>query len=211
MQGIILILLLSFLCYGQASAGDEVITAMENRYKDRCFSASFQQISVLSAMDISERADGRAVFSHPGRMRWEYETPEPRLIVTDGTTLWIYSPLEKEVLVGESEPYFGRGKGGRFLSDMASLREDFTHTRVSDPETDPVRLRLIPHQPEPGLTELFIEADNKTGQIVSIETLNAYGDVTRIRLFGEEGHNLCKDELFHFTPPPGTSEFKLGE
>ncbi|TWI75385.1 outer membrane lipoprotein carrier protein [Desulfobotulus alkaliphilus] len=207
----LLIFFLFFISYSKASAGEEVIAAMENRYKDRCFSASFQQISILAAMDISERADGRAVFSHPGRMRWEYETPEPRLIVTDGTTLWIYSPLEQEVLVGASEPYFGRGKGGRFLSDMASLREDFTHTRVSEPEADPVRLRLIPHQPEPGLTELFVEAESETGRIISIETLNAYGDVTRIRLFGEESHDLCEEDLFHFTPPPQTREFELGE
>ncbi|MCW7754936.1 outer membrane lipoprotein carrier protein LolA [Desulfobotulus sp. H1] len=207
----VLVLLLLFTFTGPALAGEKTVQAMEARYQGLCFSARFHQISVLSAMNISEKAEGRVIFAHPGRMRWEYETPEPRLILTDGTTLWIHSPLEKEVLTGAAEPYFGKGKGGRFLSDMSSLREDFTYTRISEPGIRPVRIRFLPNNPEPGLTELFIEAEESTGLITGIETVNAYGDVTRIRFFGEEHHTGCKEAMFHFVIPEGNRQFELGE
>ncbi|MDY0163288.1 outer membrane lipoprotein carrier protein LolA [Desulfobotulus sp.] len=192
-------------------AGSDPLGLMESRYGGQCFSAHFQQVSILAAMGISERAEGRVVFAHPGRMRWEYENPEPRLIVTDGHTLWIHSPLEKEVLRGDAAPYFGKGKGGRFLSDMASLREDFTRTETDTSEEERIRIRLFPKSPEPGLTELIIETERETGRIISAETLNAYGDVTRIRFFGEETHRNCPDSMFIFTPPPGTQIFELAE
>ncbi|MDL2286757.1 outer membrane lipoprotein carrier protein LolA [Desulfococcaceae bacterium OttesenSCG-928-F15] len=202
-----LVLLMPF----PAFANDALFSRIEKRYREKCFSVYFQQTSVLSAMDITERASGKVIFSHPGLMRWEYETPEPRLILTDGKKLWIYSPMEKEVLVGEAANYFGKGKGGRFLSDIASLREDFTRKEVPSIQTGFLRFRLLPKNPEPGLAEIFLEADSETGAIGSIETVNEFGDTTRILFIGEDHHVSCEKDLFSFTTPAGVQEFPLGQ
>lgn len=194
-----------------AFASETVFDRIEKNYKKKCFSAYFQQTSVLSAMDITERASGKVIFSHPGLMRWEYETPEPRLILTDGDKLWIYSPLEKEVLVGNAADYFGKGKGGRFLADIGSLRTDFSHSEVPSLNTGFSRFRLLPKNPEPGLAEIFIEADPGTGVIGSVETVNDYGDTTRILFIGEDQHRVCEPGLFSFTTPEGVQEFPLGQ
>lgn len=208
---LIFLFLAGLVPMGTTHAEQDPVDLMEARYGGKCFSAHFQQISILAAMGISERAEGRVVFAHPGRMRWEYESPEPRLIVTDGTTLWIHSPLEKEVMSGPAEPYFGKGKGGRFLADLTSLREDFSRSETGEPTADVRRIRLLPNHPEPGLTELFIETENHTGRILSAETLNTYGDITRLRFFGEESHAECPESMFLFIPPPGTQSFELAQ
>lgn len=160
-------------------------------------------------MDITENAGGKVIFSHPGRMRWEYEKPEPRQILTDGNKLWIYSPMEREVLVGNAANYFGKGKGGGFLADISSIREDFTHTEVPSHETGFRRFKLIPKKPEPGLAEVFIEADPNTGAIGSIETVNEFGDITQLFFVGESLQMSCGKDLFTFKTPQGVQEFPL--
>src|ERR1700685_1640792 len=37
---------------------------------------------------------GTVYFSRPGRMRWEYESPEEKLFIVDGTNVWFYVPAD---------------------------------------------------------------------------------------------------------------------
>src|SRR5580704_16277333 len=37
---------------------------------------------------------GTVYFSRPGRMRWEYESPEQKLFLVDGTNVWFYVPAD---------------------------------------------------------------------------------------------------------------------
>jgi outer membrane lipoprotein carrier protein len=37
---------------------------------------------------------GKAYFLHPGRMRWDYESPEKNLFLADGKYVWFYSPAD---------------------------------------------------------------------------------------------------------------------
>ncbi|MGH9704523.1 MAG: LolA family protein, partial [Candidatus Acidiferrales bacterium] len=40
---------------------------------------------------------GRVFFSRPGRMRWEYESPETKLFLADGKNVWFYVPADRTV------------------------------------------------------------------------------------------------------------------
>lgn len=40
---------------------------------------------------------GVAYFRRPGKMRWEYESPEKNLFVVDGKTAWFYVPADRTV------------------------------------------------------------------------------------------------------------------
>jgi outer membrane lipoprotein carrier protein len=40
---------------------------------------------------------GTAYFSRPGRMRWEYESPEEKVFIADGKTVWFYVPVDRTV------------------------------------------------------------------------------------------------------------------
>src|SRR6266852_1998010 len=37
---------------------------------------------------------GRAYFRKPGKMRWEYQSPENNLFLVDGKTAWFYAPAD---------------------------------------------------------------------------------------------------------------------
>ena len=79
------------------NAQEAVLSAIEKKYAGKSFEASFYQISKLEALDITEKASGKASFSHPGKMKWEYLEPEQHEIITNGKSLWIYRPEENQV------------------------------------------------------------------------------------------------------------------
>ena len=56
------------------------------------------------SFSIAKRYDsivetGTVALKRPGRMRWEYETPEKKTFVSDGTRVFFYVPADRQVIV----------------------------------------------------------------------------------------------------------------
>src|SRR3954469_8667841 len=45
---------------------------------------------------IERNESGRLALQKPGRMRWDYQQPRPKLFVTDGKTAWFYVPGDRQ-------------------------------------------------------------------------------------------------------------------
>ena len=92
------------------SKSDNTLNALlgniEKKYGRRAFSVDFDQESTLKAMQITDTAKGKAFFQHPDKMRWEYETPDPQIIISNGEELYIYKPDENQVMTGKSPDVF---------------------------------------------------------------------------------------------------------
>ena len=71
------------------------LSFIQQRYQSiSSFTGEFVQTSIRNDEDsIPVVAEGKVSFLRPGKMRWEYETPEEQLLVTDGKTVWLYDPL----------------------------------------------------------------------------------------------------------------------
>ncbi|MCG6906193.1 MAG: outer membrane lipoprotein carrier protein LolA, partial [Desulfobacteraceae bacterium] len=110
---------------GQEALLQRVIEGIEQRYAVPGFSADFTQSSTIKALDLTDTASGRAMFMHPAKMRWEYDQPEKKIYISDGTTLWVHSPDQNQVMVGRAPEFFKGGQGASFLSDIQSLRKQF--------------------------------------------------------------------------------------
>ena len=206
------IFFIALLCHGAihtAAASGTGLTAqtfldgLEKQYAGRAFSADFTQTSVLTALEISETASGRAWFSHPGKMKWQYLAPEQHDIITDGTTLWIYRPDENQVMTGDAAQFFASGAGGAFLSDISRLRENFSAT-VTESTDDWAELQLEAPPGNPDIQTIRIRADRNDFQIQTVTIVNTVGDVTRFELSDIQFLEL-PDDWFEFTVPPGTS------
>ncbi|MGC1188827.1 MAG: outer membrane lipoprotein carrier protein LolA [Candidatus Acidiferrales bacterium] len=78
----------------QAVGAGQVVQALENHYRDaKTLTADF--LERYSEGDRQERVEsGRVFFARPGHMRWEYESPETKLFVSDGRILWFYVPKD---------------------------------------------------------------------------------------------------------------------
>jgi outer membrane lipoprotein carrier protein len=205
-------LLISLLCLGwihaaaasdTGAAAQSFLDGLEKQYAGRTFSATFTQTSVMTALDISETASGRAWFSHPGKMKWQYLEPERHDIITNGATLWIYRPDENQVMRGDASQFFASGAGGAFLSDISQLRDNFTVT-VYESTDQWVELQLDAPPDNPDIQIIRIQATRNDFQIQTVTTVNTVGDVTRFELADIQFLQL-PDDWFEFTVPPGTS------
>src|SRR5215813_7749138 len=80
-----------------SSDTDVYVRQLESAYKRaRTLEAKFlQQYSEGGKVTRSEA--GTAYFRRPGKMRWEYATPEHNLFVVDGKVAWFYVPADHTV------------------------------------------------------------------------------------------------------------------
>src|SRR5258707_2012800 len=74
-----------------------IIVLLEARYRAaRTLQATFLERYSENGRLVRVEA-GRAYFRKPGKMRWEYESPEKNLFLVDGKTAWFYVPSDHTV------------------------------------------------------------------------------------------------------------------
>jgi outer membrane lipoprotein carrier protein len=144
-------------------------------------------------------------------MRWEYEKPERQLVVTDGTSLWVYRPDDNQVMVGKAPSFFGDGKGAGFLSDIERVRENFTITLEGMTQKSEYRLKLLPKKKTFDIAVIYLAVSSDTFDVVEVVTYNEYEDETRIRLSDIQHRKDLEDDLFRFKIPEGADIVKMDE
>jgi len=71
------------------------IHLMEARYAEaRTLQVSFLERYLQNGKFVRAEA-GEAYFLRPGKMRWDYQSPEKNTFVVDGSYTWFYSPADR--------------------------------------------------------------------------------------------------------------------
>jgi len=146
-------------------------------------------------------AKGRLVFAKPGKMRWSYEEPEPSVVVSDGTTLWIYDPAFQEVQrlpVGEG---LLSGAAIQFLLGDGDIFRAFEVKALRCSEAS-VELELTPKEPA-SYERLGIVVDPRSGDLEHTRLVDLLGTVIDVDLSQVEVNQGPPPETFRFEPPPG--------
>ena len=162
-------------------------------------------------MEITDSASGKAFFKRPDKMRWEYETPDHQTIITNGHTLWIYRPEDKQVMVGKAPSFFEDGKGFSFLSDMESLKNKFRISLEKEAEDDFHVLKLLPREKTFDVSVVYLFVSTKTFEVTRIVTYNSYEDETRIEFKNIVFKQKLNESLFNFKIPQGIEVLHLDE
>src|SRR5216684_2405711 len=75
-----------------------LVQRFESRYRaSKTLQANFLETYFDSGKVVRSEA-GIAYFGKPGKMRWEYQSPEPNLYVIDGKWSWFYVPADHTVM-----------------------------------------------------------------------------------------------------------------
>ena len=148
-----------------AQSLDEVVAGLEATYsRINDLKAEFSQVSNNKSLGQDIRAEGTVYLKKGGKLRWDYKTPSPQHIVSDGVNFWVYTPDLNQVNKGEA-PKALAGPAGSFLAGLGKVREEFT-VRFLNPAAKvdgagrPV-LDLTPKNPTPLLTRLVLTLDPK--------------------------------------------------
>ena len=188
---------------------DSILTQVEKRYDINDFSVRFFQTSSLKAMAVQDTASGKLQVKRPGMMRWDYEEPDKQIIISDGIQLWIYRPEDNQVMVGRALSLFGEGKGAGFLSDIKSVRKNFSITLENKEGEKSYLLKLIPKNKTQDLSRVFLKVSPETFEVMEVITYNMYDDETRIELTDYSYDRNLGDDVFRFEIPDGTDVIKL--
>jgi outer membrane lipoprotein carrier protein len=207
------LLLLPVHAAAQTADLDAVVNGLESTYgKMNDLKADFTQVAKNRSLGQDVKAEGTVYLKKGGKMRWEYKSPSPQQIVSDGTYLWVYTPELNQVNKGDA-PKALAGPAGSFLQGLGKVREEFT-VRFLNPanKTDgagrPV-LDLTPKKPTPLLTRLVLTLDPKdyvVREAVLYDQLQNTVTMSFNRVVINSG---LSDTLFAFTPPKGTAVVPL--
>ena len=190
---------------------NRVLDGLENRYLISGFSAKFTQISTIKSMDIADTAEGELWVKPPGQMRWQYNSPDPQLIISDGKRLWVYRPEDNQVMIGKSPTFFGDGKGAGFLSDIRQIRNKFDISLERQENPDIYQLKLVPQKNMMDLAVIYLIVEKSDFHITRIITRNVYEDETTLDLH-EIAFNLeFSSDLFTFIVPEKADLLQLDE
>jgi outer membrane lipoprotein carrier protein len=140
-------------------------------------------------------------------MRWEYQEPEPSLVVSDGKTLWIYDPVFQEAQrlpVGQG---FLSGAAIQFLLGEGEMRKSFEIGLV-DCTPDTVELELVPREAA-SYEKLRVVANRATGDLTRTQVHDLLGNVTRVAFSEVLVNQSPPPETFRFEPPKGVQVIDL--
>jgi outer membrane lipoprotein carrier protein len=189
-----------------AAAGDAALAASllkrieEHHARTTDLVARFSQSyrSGMLGREVTER--GVVSIKRPGRMRWEYKDPEPKLFISDGKTFQFYVPADRQVIVSEQDEQ--RSLAARLLSGKGGLSEEFSASLESPQEEGVMRLLLVPRHEQADVERAFVDVE-PSGRIRSILLDDVQGNRTRFRFSGVRENTGLKDELFRFEVPKG--------
>lgn len=212
--GIALVLVLALLpASSTAQSLEAVVAGVEGAYaRIADLKADFTQQAFNKSLGQTIKAEGTVYLKRPGKMRWEYRAPSPQQIVSDGQSLWVYTPELNQVNVGEA-PRALAGPAGSFLAGLGKVSEEFT-VRFLNPATKTdeagnLVLDLIPKRATPVLTRLILSVDPREF-LTRKAVLYDQFDNTVTMLFTQVTVNPgLADRLFIFTPQKGVAVVPL--
>jgi outer membrane lipoprotein carrier protein len=194
----------------------------------RALEARYQHASTLKAAFFERYSDGNGdaqsesgtvYFSRPGRMRWEYESPEQKLFLVDGKNVWFYVPADHTASHAKLKESSDWRTPIALLVGKADLSQLCRKIEIADGSSG--QAGATDESPTPGDTVLRCtprgeNAQEAAKQLIFLELdPNAYlsrvvihepGNVTTEFRFGNWEENIPVAETkFHFEAPPGVS------
>lgn len=191
------------------------------------FSAEFSQQSHVTSINRVQHGAGSVGFRFipateeqpaTAQFRWDYQTPDIQEIISDGRTMWVYLPDNKQVIESDlSRLNEDQGENPvTFLSGLGNLSRDFDidwGTGQKDPDGHYL-LQLRPKRPSQLIDQMSIVVNRaavndwleaqKTGDkfpIIATIVTDFQGNRTSIRFEKVKLNTGLKGKLFHFDKP----------
>jgi outer membrane lipoprotein carrier protein len=199
---------------GQPAASlDEVVKALEAAYgKLNDLKAEFDQTAFNKSLNQTIPAQGTVYLKKGGKLRWEYADPTPQQIVSDGKTLWVYTPALSQVNVGPA-PEALAGPAGSFLTGLGKVREHFGVRFLNPAEPRDkdgnVVLDLTPKQPLPTMTRLILSLDPRSWDVRRAVVYDQFENTVTMQFRKTSVNTGLADSLFTFVAPKGVATVPL--
>jgi outer membrane lipoprotein carrier protein len=185
----------------------ELAEALQKKYEGiKDFTADFvhsYEGGVLRK-HITER--GHLLIKKPGKMRWEYTTPEQKLFVSDGVKMYSYLPQDKQVIISSVPAEDQVTTPTLFLAGKGHLTRDFNPSLIERPAGMPagtLALKLIPKIRQRDYDWLVLAVDPANLAIRGLVTVDAQGGKSSFSFNNLKENVDLADKEFAFKIPRG--------
>jgi outer membrane lipoprotein carrier protein len=194
------------------AAVDTARTLQEKYDRVKDFTADFTHLYEGGVLKKKSTERGTVVIKKPGRMRWDYTSPEKKLFVSDGHTVYSYIPADKQVIVSEMPAGDEATTAVLFLTGKGNLTRDFTVSYNDTGETpDTWALRLDPRQKQNDYDWLIIVVDRRTMQIRGLTAADRQGGRSSFAFTNYRENAGVADKAFEFKIPRGVDVITAGD
>jgi outer membrane lipoprotein carrier protein len=201
----------------QAMDAQSVAARVQSFYeRTSSVQAAFHQTYYHRLYDRYERSQGKVVFKKPGKMRWDYDRPNGKVIVSDGRRIQVFDPgQEGEVpqLLEQQLSQHQLPQAFSFLTGTGKLDEEFRF-RLLDPAQQGFQgghvLELRPKEPSPHYDRILFyvvmvgDGAAKAGVVRRVLIIDAAGNRNRFDFKDLQFDRPVPDARFQFQPPRGT-------
>lgn len=198
---------------------------LEARYRTpRVMRATFLERYTENGHTVRTEA-GTAYFRRPGKMRWEYDSPEKNLFLVDGKTAWFYVPADHTVSrVPAKQSADWRTPIALLTGEMklSRLCSSIDVAKQKEPEhPEDVLLACELRTPKkPGTTsnnaqehlisgekeeEVFLEINQETGDLIRVLVQENAGVALEFKFANWQFDPPVPDSLFRFEVPRGVA------
>jgi len=192
---------------GAADNAAELAQSLQRKYDTiHDFSADFVQTYKGGVLRKTVTERGHVLVKKPGKMRWDYTSPEKKLFVSDGIKLYSYVPADQQVRI-DNVPKDDRGGAPiLFLAGKGNLTRDFTASLGEVPAGSPpesVALKLVPKTAQPDYDWLLLVVDRQSLTLRALVTMDAEGGQSSIAFAKLKENVNPADKEFAFNIPRG--------
>lgn len=176
-------------------------------------SAAFFQTYVNKLYQRTDRSKGRVVFKKPGKMRWNYDSPNGKVIASDGRKLLVFEPGDAaepgqvfEQAIADSQ----LPQALSFLMGTGRLENDFTFRLLDAAKEgfangDVLELRPRVDSPHYERILFYVERDARLrGLVRRVLIIDPNGNRNRFDFSAFEFNRAAADDQFRYQPPAGT-------
>ena len=179
----------------------QVLDRLQRHYHaTNSFTAKFnEEIATVGAP--KRNREGTVSFRKPGRMRWEFETPDKQTIVSDGETLYTYDPDLNQVVETPLKQALKSSSATSFLLGIGNINRDFK-AAFAHPATPTGLVDLI-LDAKTGGYKIEVGLDPESYNLMTLTLTDQLGDVTKIGFSDIHDNVEMPDSMFAFKTPAG--------
>lgn len=203
-------LLLAFLFFNALAISaqtelDRAINGLQSKYnKISTLAADFAQVHTARGQQ-ERRESGHLLLKKPGKMKWNYTTPEEKLFISDGKWLYEYVAAEKAVTRSSVKGTEDLRAPFAFLLGQGNLRREFR--RIEFAKESPITagnkvLRMLPKHLQ-DFEELVIEFDPDSFQMSRLSVIKSAGERSDFIFSNIRENGPAPSVEFTFKAPPG--------
>ncbi len=184
-----------------APSAHDVAARVDRHYNQlRSLKAGFSE--TYQGMGMKRTESGTLLLVKPGRMKWDYSSPQGKIFLLDGKYAWFYTQGDARVQRIPAKKLDDLRSPLRFLLGHTQLEKEMSNLTLAAGPGGTYTLTGQPKGMENRVKKLSLTV-TADGVILSIDIEEVTGALTHFTFSGEQTNVVVPPATFHFTPPPG--------